>query len=107
MTTLTTEDTQYRKEIIDKDEVLKMAIQAELNLYVHDLTEKQYTEVIKAFAKLVADKAAAREREACLDVVKTHRIPVGNSSAGEMACEWTYEALKEIVEKIQARGEAT
>jgi hypothetical protein len=46
------------------------------------------------------------EREACLDVVKTHRIPVGNSSAGEMACEWTYGALKEIVAKIQARGEA-
>ena len=49
---------------------------------------------------------ASAEREACLDVVETHRIPVGNSSAGEMACEWTYEALKEISATIRARGEA-
>ena len=50
--------------------------------------------------------AVLAEREACLDVIETHRIPVGNSAAGEMACEWTYDALKEIVAKIQARGEA-
>ena len=40
-----------------KDEIIEMAIQAELNLYVNDLTEKQYIEVIKHFAKLVAEKA--------------------------------------------------
>jgi hypothetical protein len=45
------------------------------------------------------------EREACLDVIETHRIPVGNSSAGEMACEWTYDALKEISASIRARGQ--
>jgi len=44
-----------------QDEIIAMARQAELNLYVHDLTEKQYIEVIKHFAKLVA----AKEREAC------------------------------------------
>jgi hypothetical protein len=32
----------------------------------------------------------------CVDKIETYRIPVGNSSAGEMACEWTYDALKEI-----------
>ena len=38
-------------------EIIEMAIKAELNLYVHDLTEKQYIQVIEAFAKLVAAKA--------------------------------------------------
>jgi hypothetical protein len=32
----------------------------------------------------------------CIDKIETYRIPVGNSAAGEMACEWTYDALKEI-----------
>jgi hypothetical protein len=37
----------------------------------------------------------------CIDKIETHRIPVGNSAAGEMACEWTYAALKEIRDEIQ------
>jgi uncharacterized membrane protein len=47
-----------------QDEIIDMAIQAELNLYVHDLTEKQYIQVIETFAKLVA----AKEREECAKV---------------------------------------
>ena len=37
----------------------------------------------------------------CIDKIETHRIPVGNSAAGEMACEWTYEALKEVRDEIK------
>jgi hypothetical protein len=37
----------------------------------------------------------------CIDKIETHRIPVGNSAAGEMACEWTYAALKEIRDEIK------
>ena len=37
----------------------------------------------------------------CIDKIETHRIPVGNSAAGEMACEWTYAALKEIRDDIK------
>jgi pyrrolidone-carboxylate peptidase len=37
----------------------------------------------------------------CIDKIETYRIPVGNSSAGEMACEWTYDALKEIRDDIK------
>jgi hypothetical protein len=37
----------------------------------------------------------------CVDKIETYRIPVGNSSAGEMACEWTYDALKEIRDDIK------
>ena len=62
MTTQTTEET------------VKMAIEAELNLYVHDLTEKQYIQVIETFAKLVADKATAREREACAKLCEWYSV---------------------------------
>ena len=37
----------------------------------------------------------------CIDKIETHRIPVGNSTAGEMACEWTYSALMEIRDEIR------
>ena len=37
----------------------------------------------------------------CIDKIETYRIPVGNSAAGEMACEWTYDALKEIRDDIK------
>ena len=37
----------------------------------------------------------------CINKIETHRIPVGNSAAGEMACEWTYAALKEIRDEIK------
>ena len=32
----------------------------------------------------------------CIDKIETYQISVGNSPAGEMACDWTYDALKEI-----------
>jgi len=37
----------------------------------------------------------------CIDKIETYRIPVGNSAAGEMACEWTYSALHEIRDDIK------
>ena len=37
----------------------------------------------------------------CINKIETYRIPVGNSAAGEMACEWTYDALKEIRDEIK------
>jgi hypothetical protein len=83
-----------------QDEIIEMAKQAGLGFL--DEPNWMYQDELETFAKLVA----AKEREACVDVVETHRIPVGNSAAGEMACEWTYEALKEIAAAIRARGEA-
>ena len=49
--------------------------------------------VYEKFAELIV-------RE-CIDKIETHRIPVGNSAAGEMACEWTYSAMKEIRDEIK------
>ena len=48
---------------------------------------------IQEFAELIAKD--------CIHYIETHRIPVGNSAAGEMACEWTYDALKSIRGKIK------
>jgi hypothetical protein len=48
--------------------------------------------------------------EAAAEVLSEHQIPVGNSAAGEMAREWTYDALKECRDKIRAikiEGEGT
>ena len=47
-----------------------------------------------------AEKFAELIVRECIDKIETHRIPVGNSVAGEMACEWTYAALKEIRDEI-------
>jgi hypothetical protein len=48
--------------------------------------------------------------EAAAYVLTVHQIPVGNSAAGELACQWTYDALKECRDNIRALkidGEAT
>ena len=50
------------------------------------------------------DKVSAiveKVTQVCIDKIETYRIPVGNSAAGEMACEWTYDALKEIRDDIK------
>jgi hypothetical protein len=48
-----------------------------------------------------AEKFAELIVQECIDKIETHQIPVGNSAAGEMACEWTYDALKEIRNEIK------
>ena len=60
-------------------------------LYKQAETECGWSE--EKFAELIV-------RE-CIDKIETHRIPVGNSAAGEMACEMTYSALKEIRDEIK------
>ncbi len=53
------------------------------------------------FAALVAEA----EREAILAVIEAYKVPVGNSAAGKMACEWTMDALRDLRDAIRARGE--
>ena len=47
-----------------KDDIMKLAREAGLHLYVNDLTEEPYALVVERFANLVA----AAEREACAKV---------------------------------------
>jgi hypothetical protein len=65
-----------------QEEIIEMAIQAELNLYVHDLTEKQYIEVVKTFAKLVAAKALAQRTWAGLTNEDISEIVRGTHNTG-------------------------
>ncbi len=37
----------------------------------------------------------------CVNKLETYQIPVGNSAAGELACTWTYDALREIRDDIR------
>jgi len=95
-----------------QDEIIEMAIKAELNLYVHDLTEKQYIQVIETFAKLVlakhdpkiaiadayragVDSGIAAEREACAKVCETKLGPTATDFYGNV-----------YAQAIRARGEA-
>jgi len=57
------------------------------------------------FAALAYEAGRKDENEACAQIVGMYQIPVGNSAAGEMACEWTYDALKEVYDAIRARRE--
>ena len=59
-------------------------------------------QAVHAAAKAETAAAVAQERERCIGIIESHRIPVGNSAAGEMACEWTYDALKTIRDAIRA-----
>ena len=52
---------------MNKKDIICMAIEAELNLYVNHLTEEQYIEVIERFAKLVAEA----ERKECQGRIDT------------------------------------
>ena len=55
----------------------------------------QYTEHFskEKFAELII--------QSCIDKIETYRIPVGNSASGELACEWTYDALRKIRDDIK------
>ena len=48
---------------------------------------------LEKFAELIVKE--------CIDKIETYRIPVGNSRSGELAYEWTYNALKEIRDEIK------
>jgi len=49
--------------------------------------------------------AKAAEQNRCIKIIENYQIPVGNSSAGEIACEMTYAALRDIRDQIRGRTE--
>jgi len=96
-------DTEYRNEIIDRDEVLKMARQAGFGLRYEGRGQVSSapttTEKLEAFAKLVAEAAASKEREACAKVCEDRYsdhpdLSIASGEAGMCAYH------------IRARGEA-
>ena len=65
----------------------------EVGISVDYLTNTKQIVLLEKFAELIVKE--------CIDKIETYRIPVGNSAAGEMAFEWTYDALKEIRDDIK------
>ncbi len=64
-------------------------------------------EIAEWQAELVAEHVEQRvqaEREACIKILEAYQIPLGNSPSGELAADWTYDALKQIRDDIRARG---
>jgi hypothetical protein len=53
-----------------------------------------------------ATAVAQHERETCIQLLEQYEIPCGNSGAGELAAEWTYDALKTIRDEIRERAQA-
>jgi hypothetical protein len=81
-----------------------------MNERIFELAEQAHEETYRAmgstclqeaFDDFYTEKFAELIVKECLDKIETHRIPVGNSAAGEMACEWTYSALNEIRDEIK------
>ena len=71
-----------------KDDVIRMAREAGLHLYVNDLTEEPYALVVERFANLVA----AAEREEIAKLIE--KYPYWLRTVGK----------REIVATIRARG---
>ena len=68
---------------------------------IEQCTVQEFSDCTGGFETFDKVKFAELIVRECLDKIETHRIPVGNSAAGEMACEWTYSAMKEIRDEIK------
>ena len=62
-----------------------------------EYTTPQGLEWLPAFQEKFAELII----QSCIDKIEAYRIPVGNSASGELACEWTYAALREIRDDIK------
>ena len=75
------------------EQIRQLAEQAKASVPAGLIVEEWIQVYNKNFAELIVQE--------CIDKIETHRIPVGNSAAGEMACEMTYSALMEIRDEIK------
>ena len=72
-----------------------------MNERIKQLAEQASKEAFPLVSMAWMEKFAELIVKECINKIETHQIPVGNSAAGEMACEWTYAALKEISGEIK------
>lgn len=59
---------------------------------------------IDELCKSSRDAGARAERDACIRIMQSYKVLAGNSPAGEMAAEWTLDALLEVADELKARG---
>uniref|UniRef100_UPI00210E7B30 hypothetical protein n=1 Tax=Staphylococcus aureus TaxID=1280 RepID=UPI00210E7B30 len=78
--------------------IIKLAREAErhANTFCESISDTEQNHWFDAYN----ERFAALVRNAALDeaikIIEEYRIPVGNSDAGELACEWTRDELEEI-----------
>ncbi len=75
------------------ERIREFARTSHLDVYGLGKDRAKWEDTLEKFAELIVGE--------CIDKIETYRIPVGNSAAGELACEWTYDALKEIRDEIK------
>ena len=80
--------------------ILKIALDEYLLNYVDNETPRRYFINGNADIDKVNDFANAIINR-CIKIIEEYQIPVGNSPAGELASEWTYDALHEIRDEIK------
>lgn len=61
------------------------------------IDKARYITTEQAYAQARVNEALDRAQSIILE----YKIPVGNGPSGELACEWTYDALTEIIEEIR------
>lgn len=81
-----------------QDEIIELGKQAGIKGFeYYELASKEEKEAITTFAKLIAAKATAKEREACAKVVQIHL-----EASDDLRTKGT---LVSVLDYIKARGE--
>ncbi len=65
-------------------------------------THKQSLGVYQFFAQELEAFALAIVQD-CVNEIETYQVPVGNSRSGELAAEWTMDALRDVRANIWER----
>jgi len=79
-------------------------LKTELNKMLMKMYEKGLndgTESVTQAVELAIDVAVSGERNRCISIIENYKIHVGASTAGEIACDMTYAALREIRDEIK------
>lgn len=83
------------------DEILKLAKKCGIPDADIDSLNEHHPDALEAFYRATFNAGL----DAAVKELEKYQIPVGNSRSGELACEWTYAALKEIRDAIRALKE--
>ena len=77
---------------MNREDIIRMAREAGLHLYVNDMTAEPYANIVERFADLVAE----REREACAKVCDLVAREIDDTNGNSTYC----------AKAIRARGQA-
>jgi hypothetical protein len=71
------------------------------SLWCDENIPDQWSDEINGYGVAWEEKFAELIVQECIRIVETQKVSVGNSVAGEMAAEWTMDALRECREEIR------